>query len=126
GEVMTYMDERATLSRQGYREAKARSDQSQDEWRRRLLHLILERPQAPRRAITELAELTGWPVPDEVTLVAVEPGLPCVPRPGGAGTLADLGCPHPHLLLSGPVGPGRRQELDAALAGHRSAGWLPR
>src|SRR5215472_19257676 len=49
--VLAYMDELATLSRQGYLEAKARSEQSQDEWRRRLLHLILERPQAPRRAI---------------------------------------------------------------------------
>jgi len=119
--VLAYMDELATLSRQGYLEAKARSEQSQDEWRRRLLHLILERPQAPRRAIAELAELTGWLIPEEVTLVAMDPAPACGPRFPGGGTLADLGCSHPHLLLSGPVDPGRRPALEEALAGHRSA-----
>jgi hypothetical protein len=70
--VLAYMDELATLSRQGYLEEKARSERSREEWRKRLLHLILERPQAPRRAIEELAELTGWVVPEEVTLVALD------------------------------------------------------
>src|SRR5215467_5806980 len=71
--MLAFMDELASLSLQGYLETKARSAQSQQEWRHRLLRLILERPAAPRRAITELAELVGWPVPDEVTLIEVEP-----------------------------------------------------
>jgi hypothetical protein len=125
--VLAYMDELATLSRQGYLEAKARSEQSQEEWRRRLLHLILERPQAPRRAIEELAELTGWVVPDAVTLVALEPGLPGAPGPPCAAALADPsvlaepGGTHPCLLLSGPVDAGRRPLLESALADRRSA-----
>lgn len=119
--VLAYMDELSTLSRQGYLEVKARSERSQDEWRRRLLHLILERPQAPRRAIDELSELTGWVVPDEVTLVAIEPGPACVPGLGDTGVLAEPAGPHPCLLLPGPVGHGHRMAIEKALAGRRSA-----
>jgi hypothetical protein len=119
--VLAYMDELATMSRQGYLEAKARSAQSQDEWRRRLLHLILERPQAPRRAIVELAELTGWTIPEEVTLAALEPGPVRAPALADRDALADLTGSRPKLLLPGPVDPARRPALEAALAGHRSA-----
>ena len=119
--VLAYTDELSTLSRQGYLEAKARSGQSQDEWRRRLLHLILERPQAPRRAIAELAELTGWVLPEEVTLVALEPGPSCPPRLDDPGVLAEPGGPHPCLLVPGAAAPGRRPDLEKALAGRRSA-----
>jgi hypothetical protein len=120
--VLAYMDELATLSRQGYLEAQARSEQSQDEWRRRLLHLILERPQAPRRAIAELAELTGWAVPEEVTLVAVEPGPGgCAPKLPDAGVLADLGGAHPCLLVPGPANAECWPPLEKALAGRRAA-----
>src|SRR5215470_14815254 len=58
--VLAYIGEPAARSRQGYLDAKARSAQSHEEWRRRLLHLTLERPQAPPRVIAELAELVGW------------------------------------------------------------------
>jgi hypothetical protein len=119
--VLAYMDELSNLSRQGYLEAKARSEQSQDEWRRRLLHLILERPQAPRRAIAELAELTGWAVPEEVTVVAVEPGLGSTPGLPEMGVLADFGGSHPCLLVPGPADPERRPLLEKALAGRRAA-----
>jgi PucR C-terminal helix-turn-helix domain len=118
--MLAFMDELASLSLQGYLETKARSARSQDEWRHRLLRLILERPAAPRKAITELAELVGWRVPEEVTLVAVEPG------PGGpsvlpADALADLGAAQPHLLLPGAVPPCRGPGLERALGGRRAA-----
>ncbi len=118
--MLAFMDELASLSLQGYLEAKARSAQSQDEWRHRLLRLILERPPAPPRAITELAELVGWQVPEEVTLIAVEPG------PGRASVLpanalADLSGSQPHLLLPGEVEPCRGPALESALGGRRAA-----
>lgn len=119
--VLAYMDELSTLSRHGYLEAKARSEQAQDEWRRRLLHLILERPQAPRRAIAELAELIGWPVPEEVTLVALEPGSLCAAVLTDPAVLAEPAGAHPCLLLPGPAAPGGRPSLEKALAGRRSA-----
>jgi PucR-like helix-turn-helix protein len=121
GAVLAYMDELATLSRQGYLEEMARSGQSQDEWRKRLLHLILERPQAPRRVIVELAELTGWAVPEEVTVVAMEPGPASLPPLADTGVLAEPGSPHPCLLLPGPVDARRREALGSALAGRLSA-----
>jgi hypothetical protein len=118
--MLAFMDELASLSLQGYLETKARSAQTQEEWRHRLLRLILERPAAPRRAITELAELVGWQVPEEVTLVAVEPGpgrVSVLP----ANALADLAGGQPHLLLPGEVPPCRGPALEGALAGRRVA-----
>jgi hypothetical protein len=118
--MLAFMDELASMSLQGYLETKARSAQSQDEWRHRLLRLILERSAAPRRAITELAELVGWCVPEEVTLVAIEPGpgrVSVLP----AEALADLGGAQPHLLLPGEVEPCRGPALGGALAGRRAA-----
>ena len=118
--MLAFMDELASLSLEGYLETKARSAQSQEEWRHRLLRLILERPPAPRRAITELAELVGWRVPAEVTLIAIEPGrgrAPVLP----ADALADLGGAQPHLLVPGEVGPCGAPALAGALGGRRAA-----
>jgi hypothetical protein len=117
---LAYMDELASLSLQGYLEAKAQSGRSQQELRKRLLRLILEWPPAPPRAITELAEIVGWAVPDEVTLVAVEPGPDCLLElPDDA--LQDLGGPQPHLLLPGSFDKSKREAIADALAGRRSA-----
>src|SRR5262245_61728295 len=118
--MLAYMDELASLSLQGYLEEKARSAQSQEEWRRRLLRLILERPPAPARAISELAELVGWPVPDEVTLVALAPARPRSPAlPDDA--LAELSGQQPHLLLPARVNEDDRPALRRALGGGRCA-----
>jgi hypothetical protein len=118
--MLAFMDELASLSLQGYLEAKSRSTQSQQEWRRRLLRLILERPPAPPRAISELAELIGWTVPGEVTLIALEPGREGAPELAD-DTLAELGGPQPHLLLPGQVDESDRPKLRRALAGGRCA-----
>jgi hypothetical protein len=117
---LAYMDELSSLSLQGYLEAKAQSGQSQQELRKRLLRLIVEWPPASARAIAQLAEIIGWPVPDEVTLVALEPGYDCMLElPDDC--LQDLGGPQPQLLLPGGVDSSGRAALAAALAGHRSA-----
>lgn len=117
---LAYMDELSSLSLQGYLEAKAQSGQSQQELRKRLLRLIVEWPPASARAITELAEIIGWPVPDEVTLVALEPGYDCLLElPDDC--LQDLGGPQPQLLLPGGVDSSGRAALAVALAGRRSA-----
>jgi PucR C-terminal helix-turn-helix domain len=118
--MLSYHEEIVSLSVQGYLEIKALSAQSQHEWRRRLLGLVLERPAAPARAIAELAELVGWTVPDEVTLVALEPGRPGVPELGG-DSLAELSGPEPHLLLPGRISVSGRAALARSLAGRRCA-----
>lgn len=118
--ALAYMDELASLSQQGYLEAKARSARSQHEWRRRLLRLIVERPPAPARAITELAELVGWTVPDDVTLIALEPDCAsALELPDDA--LPDLAGPQPHFLLPGRITREHHAELTRLLAGRRAA-----
>ncbi len=117
---LAYMDELSSLSLQGYTEAKAQSGRSQQEWRKRLLRLILEWPPVPARAVTELAAVVGWAVPEEVTLVALEPGRDwALELP--ADYLQDLDGSQPHLLVPGSVDSGRRSALAGALAGRRSA-----
>jgi PucR C-terminal helix-turn-helix domain len=120
---LAYMDELASLSLQGYQEAEAQSRRSQQDLRKRLLRLIVQWPPVPARAITELAEIVGWPVPEEVTLVALEPGPDCLLEPLAPpdDCLEDLGGSQPHLLLPGSVHAGRREVLAAALAGRQSA-----
>jgi hypothetical protein len=97
-----YMNELAVLSVSGYQEAKARSSEAREEARRRLLQLILERPPVPLRALTDLAELAGWTLPEQVTLVAVEPGVlyhSMMP----SDLLSDLDGSQPYLLIPGPA-----------------------
>lgn len=122
--VFAYMDDLASLSLEGYLEAKAHSAGSQEEWRRRLLHLILERPAVPGRAITELADLIGWAMPERVTLVAVQAGPGCLTPLSDGDVLADLTCPQPHLLLPGPLDDRARETLEARLPGRRVAAGL--
>jgi hypothetical protein len=136
--VFSYMNEVAAVSVEGYREAQAQSGEAQQEWRRRLLRLILEWPPAPRDAITNLATLAGWEMPASVTMVAVqaagpggasENGCPAPPEVAGphgislldSDVLADLNCAQPHLLIPGPPTEARQLMLTAALAGRRLA-----
>ncbi|HEY2549161.1 MAG TPA: helix-turn-helix domain-containing protein [Streptosporangiaceae bacterium] len=122
--MLGYVDEMAALSVSGYRAARAESAAAVQEWRRRLLGLILEPDQAPARAVTDLAALAGWAVPAEVTLVAIEPGPPAITLPQGTDLLADLAGGEPCLLVPGGLDPGRRQQLRATLGGRRSAAGL--
>ncbi|GAA2106468.1 helix-turn-helix domain-containing protein [Actinomadura alba] len=119
--LFIYIDELASLSLEGYLEAKAQSAEEVEERRRRLLHVILEGPDVPRRAISDLAELADWPVPDEVTLVAVQTGAQCTGTSLDRDVLTDLCCVEPHLLVPGPLGPDQRAALETVLAGNRAA-----
>jgi len=142
--VIGYVHELATLSVEGYHEARSQSGDAREEWRRRLLALLAEIPPVPRRAITDLAELADWPVPDEVTPVAVEargaPGTGSSPPVSGQGqgtaglrgalrgqrqpdndVLADLDSAQPWLVMPGPLTSRRREMLRSVLAGRHAA-----
>lgn len=115
---LEYMDELASMSVEGYLQAKARSPEELAELRRRLLRHIFERP-LPARAVAELAERCDWTVPAEVTLVAVRPGARLVRSAIADDVLADLDDPEPRLLIPGALTPARRVMLEAALPGDR-------
>jgi hypothetical protein len=112
---LEYMDELLGLSVEGYLEVGAQSPAELDKLRRQLLGLIFQRPQVPLRAITELAERANWPLPAEVTAVAVRPGLRWSRTTGDKDLLLDLDNAEPRLLAPGPLEGDRLSLLKTAL-----------
>jgi hypothetical protein len=115
-----YIDQLATLSVEGYIEAKARNADALNQWRRRLLRLILESPPAPESTVKDLANLAGWVVPDTVTMIAVVLGTPDA-TPPAADVLSDLDTAEPCLLVPGRLSADRRSRLIAEFPGSRLA-----
>ncbi|MEU6850157.1 helix-turn-helix domain-containing protein [Actinacidiphila alni] len=119
--LFAYMGDLAELSREGYEQAMAELGEEPDNRRRRLLRRILNGASVARSALAELAEHSAWPLPEEVTLVAIAPDT----RPAGSAfdkdILVDFADPEPHLLVPGPLTEARRARLHAALNGCRAA-----
>ncbi len=121
--LFAYMEELASLSLSGYRQAKARANPELEAGRRRLLALILTG--SPRRdLLAEYAEPAGWAVPERVTLVALPPGAPVIRPLLDEDLLVDLDGAEPHLLVPGSLTPGRRARLELALAESRAVAGL--
>jgi len=116
-----YLDDLASLSLAGYTEARTRSAEAVEEWRRRLLHLILECAAVPDSAVGELAMQARWAVPTEVTLVAVTAGATVVRPLLDEDILLDLRGAQPYLLVPGQVTAARYRGLQTALPGERLA-----
>ncbi|MEU9980851.1 helix-turn-helix domain-containing protein [Streptomyces sp. NPDC050856] len=120
--LFAYIDELEGLSREGYLEVRAQSAEQSQGLRRRLLRLVLAGPPpVPRAAVAELAEQTGWPLPERVTLVALHP--PAEPSRAGVDNdvLLDLTDPQPHLLVPGELDEERTRMLVAAFPTSRAA-----
>lgn len=119
--LFAYVDELESLSREGFLEVQSQSGEQSEATRRRLLHLILAGRPVPRTAIAELCEQTGWPLPEQVTLVAARAPAGLDRVDADRDMLVDLSSPQPHLLIPGPLDEGRRQMLERALIGTRAA-----
>jgi hypothetical protein len=117
--LFAYIDELASLSVEGYLEAQSSADE-RFAAHRRLLRLVL-RPGAASAALDEPAEAAQWPVPVEVTMVALPAGARCVRRALDPDVLADLGDAEPHLLIPGGFGEERGGMLCEALPDRRAA-----
>ena len=119
--LFAYMGELAELSREGYLQAMAELGEEPDNRRRRLLRRILTGTSTAHGTLTELAEHASWPLPREVTMVALRPG----DRPRRAAlerdVLVDLAAPEPHLLIPGRLDGVRRAGLREVLDGCRAA-----
>lgn len=121
--LFAYVDELESLSREGFLEVQSQSGEQSEALRRRLLHLILAGRHAPRSAIADLCEQTGWSLPDEVTLVAVRAPAGLDRLSADRDILLDLSDPQPHLLIPGPLDTARRSMLEQALpASHAAIG----
>ena len=81
-----------------------------EEWRRRLLHLILECAAVPDNAISELAALARWQVPTDVTLVAATSGA------SGGPAIARRG--HPDRTARRRTVPAHSRSADPGAAAH--------
>lgn len=119
--LFAYVDELESLSREGFLEVQSQSGEQSEALRRRLLHLILAGRPAPRSAIADLCDQTGWTLPDEVTLVAVRAPATLDRLGADRDVLFDLSDPQPHLLIPGPVDEARRSMLEQALPAGRAA-----
>ncbi|MEV3853272.1 helix-turn-helix domain-containing protein [Streptomyces sp. NPDC050095] len=116
--LFAYIDELGALSREGYQEVQARSGSALETLRRRLLHLILAGTPLNHTTINELCEQASWPLPDEVTLIALRTPAPDhIQADLDMDVLTDLGVPQPHLLIPGPFTPERRAMLESATLG---------
>jgi hypothetical protein len=116
--MLGFMDELASVALDGYLEAKACTAGALDTWRRKLLQLLVEVPPAPVKAIAELAQLTGWTVPEEVTPIAVQPPDGAHPRRHAtldSDVLAELDGSEPRLVVPGKVTDARLAALQTAL-----------
>ncbi|MFD4944756.1 helix-turn-helix domain-containing protein [Streptomyces sp. NPDC058239] len=119
--LFAYIDELESLSREGFLEVQSQTGEQSEAMRRRLLHLILAGRPAPRTAIAELCEQTGWALPEQVTLVAQRSPAGLDRAVADRDILADLSDPQPHLLIPGALDDARRRMLDQALLGTRAA-----
>ncbi|REE97786.1 PucR family transcriptional regulator [Thermomonospora umbrina] len=120
--LFRFLDALATLSVDGFLEAKACAAASRGERRRTLLRTVLNA--APGADLSAEARRAEWPLPREVTAVAVEAGAVLGSVPLDRDVLADLEGPEPCLLLPGPLNAARRAMLTAALPGRRLAAGL--
>lgn len=115
--MLVYLEESVAQARLGYQQATGHADVRRREERRRLLHLILQRPAVVPEAIEDLAKATcWWPLPAEATLVAVHPEAPCTRSALDTDVLSDFDSAEPCLLVPGPLTADRQNMLRAALS----------
>lgn len=122
--IFAYLDELASAAAQGYARAKEKAAGEREHRRGRLLSLLLSDPPAAPEIVKEQAALAGWPIPQRLAVVLLNPRR---------GRLSDGPAGLPPDLLSGidrgraclvvpdPDGPGQADRLALTLAGWTGA-----
>jgi len=115
--IFAFLDEIAAAATQGYNQARAQVAGELEHRRRRLLDLLLADPPAAPQAITDLARVAQWRVPQTIAAVALaerggeryaHPSLP-------PDVLVDVNRREPCLIVPDPEGPGRYRMLEGGL-----------
>jgi len=119
-----FVDEMATLAREGHSEAKAQSARQLDERRTLLLRRLVQTSPITGGDLADLAGQAAWKVPDTATPIALTPGADVLRGALPNGVLADLGGPRPHLLVPGTLDGEREQMILTALVSGRGAAGL--
>ncbi|MFB9834492.1 PucR family transcriptional regulator [Actinoallomurus acaciae] len=120
--LFAYMEELASASVRGYREARAQLNDELQAGRRRLLRLIVDA--APRDLLAEHAASVRWVLPEEVTVVVLRSNAPIVRTLLDDDLLTDLDGTEPYLLVPGPLTADRRAMLELAVAESKAAAGL--
>ncbi len=103
--IFAYVDDISALSIDGYTAAQTRATGTRARRRKRLLELLLADPPSAPQAITAQAATAQWPLPAEVTVVALEPRAdqPRLAAPDlHSDVLADLDGGEPCLVTGDP------------------------
>jgi hypothetical protein len=127
--VIAYVDQLASLSVEGYAEAQAHAAGARERRRRQLLEMLLSNPAPSTQAVSDLAKIARWAVPERVVAIALEPrpddrelALPDL----GSSVLVDLEGAEPCLLVPDTAELERvHVALHATLRGSHAAVGLP-
>lgn len=121
--IFAYIDQIAGQSVEGYAEAQSAAAGESSRRRARLLELLLDEHAVDRESVEAAAARAGWAIPRTLAAVAVTRGADAdaLARRLGADVLAGRAPDGPVALVPDPAGPGRREQLDGALAGRRAA-----
>jgi hypothetical protein len=115
--IFAYIDELSADSVEGYAQAQSEHEGMRQQRRRELLALLIREAPVPEGDIEAAAAAVGWRLPAVAAAIAVpEDALEHVvrrlPPDVVAGAVDGAGC----VVVPDPSGPGRRLEIERALA----------
>lgn len=119
--LFAYLDEIAALTVEGFVAAQSAAVGEVERRRARLLQLLVAAPAADRTVLERAALEAGWPLPRRVAAVALGDPEALRGRRLPADVLAGTADGQACLVLADPDGPGRAQQLAAALDGLTAA-----
>ncbi|MQY16037.1 hypothetical protein SRB5_62290 [Streptomyces sp. RB5] len=123
--VFAYIDEIEVLCHRSYLEALSTPGEEQGALRRRLLRLVVAGGSTPGHpAVVDLADESGWALPEEATPVALTPGMGLDRAALDTDVLAEEEGTQPHLLVPGPLDDARQRMLLEAAQGRPTAAGL--
>jgi hypothetical protein len=120
--IFVYGDELATDVVEGYLRMQSDEAGERERRRRRLATLLLDPAGADPEALQRAGELSRWPVPRTLAVLALAADSPItVTRRLGVDALAGADAGGSWLVLADPDGPGRRAAVDRALENEPAA-----
>ena len=119
--IFAYIDEISAASADGFAQQQSAAARELGERRRRLLELLLDEPGPNASAVEAAAAEAEWELPSQLAALAFDGAqADRVARRLPAALVGSVDGGE-WALVPDPAGPGRRAEIEAALAGARAA-----